>query len=499
MKYLRILIIGILAISYTSCKESFLTKDSETFLTKSTFYKTAADFQSAINGAYAPLRIINNASLGNGKEWLMAEMHSDNSRYIYNTATRGEVPSEHIADFVPDANVSSVQVIYTQYYLIISRANQILSLIDGAEIDAAVKSNVKGQALFLRAFSYFHLVQYFGELPLHLVPVTTKEEAALPLSSVSSIYDQMVLDLTAAVDLLPLKSKQTDLGRVTKGTANTLLGNVYMILKNYSKAEAQFVAVISSGEYHLLGDYSSVFDPSKKNHAESIFEVQYLESSDGYSSDFIFNFLPNPVDAAEVLRITGVSNPSAIAGGGWNIPSPELIDAYESGDLRKAASIGTCTLAYGVSAPYIKKYAHKYALQGICGDNWPVYRYSEVLLFMAEALNEQGKPTDAKPYINQVRTRAGLGALTVTSQADVRTAIANERRVELAFENKRWFDLLRTGKALEVMTAYGQRVRANQTKYYFPAEYDMANSAVYKQIDLLFPKPAAETLVSPYF
>lgn len=499
MKYFKILIIGILALSYASCKESFLTKDSETFLTKSTFYKTASDYQSAINGAYAPLRTINNGGMGGGTEWLMAEVHSDNSRYYYNTANRGAVPSEHIADFVPDATAGTLQVVYTQYYLIISRANQILSLIDDAEIDAAVKSNVKGQALFLRAFSYFHLVQYFGDLPLHLSPVATKEEAALPLSPVSAIYDQMVQDLTAAVDLLPLKSKQTELGRVTKGTAYTLLGNVYMVLKNYSKAETQFAAVISSGEYQLLGDYASVFDPKKKNHAESIFEVQYLESTEGYSSDFIFNFLPAPMDAAEVQRITGVTNPSVVGNEGWNIPSPELIDAYEAGDLRKAASIATCKMSSGVSAPYVKKYAHTYTLQGICGDNWPVYRYSEVLLFMAEALNEQNKPTEAKPYINQVRARAGLGALTVSSQSDVRTAIANERRVELAFENKRWFDLLRTGKALEVMTAYGQRVRANPTKYYFPAEYDMPNSAVYKQIDLLFPKPAAETLVSPYF
>ncbi len=494
MKYIKLFIIGILILSYTSCSEDFLTKDSETFLTANTFYATEADFEAAINGAYAPLRTINTTR----GEIVMSEVHSDNSRYFYNTANRGVVPTEHIADFVPDANAPQLGTIWTNYYLIISRSNQILALIDEADISDEVRSNIKGQALFLRGFSYTRLATYFGDIPLHLTPVSNKEEAALPRTATSAIFAQVVQDLSDAIGLLPVKSAQSPVGKVTKGAANALLGDVYMILKDYSNAESQFSAVITSGEYALLSDYASVFDPGNKNNEESIFEVQFLESSDGFNSDFIFGWLPVPMNADELARITGVSNPSSGGLEGFNIPSPELIEAYEAGDLRKVASIDTCLMSDGTRAPYAKKFAHTYALNGIAGDNWPVYRYSEILLFMAEAVNEQGRTSEAAGYLNQVRTRAGLANTTATIQGDMQTAIWKERRVELALEGKRWFDLVRTDRTQEVLVPYGQRVRANPQRYYFPVGFDMANTTIFSQIEPLFDIPASETLVSPY-
>ena len=196
-------------------------------------------------------------------------------------------------------------------------------------------------------------------------------------------------------------------------------------------------------------------------------------------------------------QVTGIAAPQALGGEGGNAPTPDLIAAYEEGDERMNTSIGHCT-AEGVSFPYIKKYNHPHINQGLTNDNFPVYRYAEVLLFLAEALNEQGKTSEALPYLNQVRTRAGLENSTASGQAEIRDAIANERRVELAFENKRWLDLVRTGKAVNVMTAYGAYLKAHPQEYYYPAGI-IAPPASFTTIKTLFELPASEAALSPYF
>ena len=179
----------------------------------------------------------------------------------------------------------------------------------------------------------------------------------------------------------------------------------------------------------------------------------------------------------------------------YNTPTPDLIAVYETGDERKNASIGFVS-AGGKTYPFVKKYLHPHAEFGITNDNWPVYRYAEVLLLLAEALNEQGKSSEALAFLNQVRTRAGLG--NVTSTAGLNDVILHERRTELAFENKRWLDLVRTGTAVSVITAYGQRVKAAPAAYYYPAGFAPVPAA-FTDIKLTFPLPASEALLSPYF
>ncbi|NJO25475.1 MAG: RagB/SusD family nutrient uptake outer membrane protein, partial [Bacteroidia bacterium] len=220
---------------------------------------------------------------------------------------------------------------------------------------------------------------------------------------------------------------------------------------------------------------------------------------DGFASNFINPFIA-PTLAAEITTLfaaNGINpaNVQALSVEGYNIPTPDLIAAYEAGDIRKDASIGSVT-AGGKTYPFIKKYMHPHAQFGITNNNWPVYRYAETLLLLAEALNEQGKSTEALTYLNQVRNRAGLG--NVTSTAGLKDVIMNERRVELAFENKRWLDLVRTGTAVSVITAYGQRVKANPASYYFPAGFAPVPAA-FSDIKLIFPLPASEALLSPYF
>ena len=175
--------------------------------------------------------------------------------------------------------------------------------------------------------------------------------------------------------------------------------------------------VVNSGEYALMPDYSDAFSTStgNKNNAESIFEVQFMEGSAGYNGNFMLQLLATPDDMLLKLQpITGTSNTQSLSGEGNNIPTPDIIAAYEPGDKRKDASIAYVTLSQSLSEnkvyPYIKKFAKPHALHGNTGTNWPVYRYSEVLLFLAEALNEQNKTSDAASYLNLVRIRAGLNA-----------------------------------------------------------------------------------------
>jgi starch-binding outer membrane protein, SusD/RagB family len=493
----KIIYIWLVTFLLTSCQDEFLTIVPETALSSATFFTKEADFQQAVNGAYVPLR-----SIVNDRAWLLGEMHSDNTYYARNILFGATEQQEDIADFaIPVAGgVTSNTHVLNQYrldYQIISRTNQVLALIDGVEFGEESKNNLKGQAYFLRAFAYFELVRYFGKVPLHLEPVENREGAALPLASEEEIYAQIINDATEAINLLPLKSAQ-EAGRATSGAARTLLANVYIVQKKWAEAESLLMEVVNSNEYQLIPNYAEVFSTStgNKNNMESVFEVQFLEGSAGLNGTFIYNFLPRPMTSDELKTITGTSNAQPLTGEGNNIPTPDIIAAYEPGDERKDASIAYITLSGSLRDdkvyPYIKKFAKTHALHNNHGTNWPIYRYSEVLLFLAEALNEQGK--DGAVYLDLVRERAGLGA----AQGDMREAIYNERRVELAFENKRWFDLVRTGRAVDVISAYGARIKSNPLDYYYPAGA-VPRSHAFTNIDLYYALPADEAALSPYF
>lgn len=434
----------------------------------------------------------------------MGEMHSDNTYYARNTAFGATEQQEDVADFaIPTDNGittnTHVSNVYIEHYKIIARANQILVTIDEAEFDEAEKNNIKGQALFLRAFSYFDLVQFFGSVPMHLVPVLSREDAALPLSDPEEIYTQIIGDVQTAITLLPPKSEQ-QAGRVTSGAARTLLANMYIVRQEWAEAETQLRAVVNSNEYDLMPNYEDAFsgNTDNKNNIESVFEVQYKEGAEGLNGSFLYNFLPRPITAEEVGAITQTSNPQPLNGEGNNIPTPDIIAAYEEGDLRKEASIQYVTLSESFwrdgTYPIIKKYVEPHSLHGNHGMNFPVYRYSEVLLFLAEALEEQGKSGEALPFLNQVRTRAGLG----DPVGDLGEAIFKERRVELAFENKRWLDLVRTGRAVDVITAYGNRIKANPNDYYYPEGAEPRSNA-FTNISLTFGLPASESSLNPNF
>lgn len=499
----KLILTSLLGLALVGCQKDFLTVVPETLLSSATFFTKEADFQQAVNGAYVPLR----ASF-NERAWVLEEMHSDNTYYARNTLYGAVDPTENVADFaVPTANgVTANDNVLQQYrydYQIIARANQILALIDGVDFAADSKNNLKGQALFLRAFAYFDLIRLFGKVPLHLTPVTGREDAALPLSTADQVYAQIEKDAKDASTLLFNKAKQ-EAGRATSGAAKTLLANLYLTQKKWAQVETLMKDVMTNDGYMLMADYNMAFSftSTNKNNQESVFEVQYQEGSAGYNGNQAYRFIPSPITATEIAPLTGTSNPQPTSQESNNIPTPDIIAAYETGDKRKDISIGYITLSQSLREkkeyPYIKKYVRPHSLQNNTGQNWPVYRYAEVLLFLAESLNEQGKTAEAATYLNQVRTRAGLAATTASSQADMRETIFKERRVELAFENKRWFDLTRTGRVKEIIGAYGARVKANPSAYYFPAGAVPPPNA-FTVLDDYYGLPAVEAALTPHF
>lgn len=494
---IKILAAAVMLTTLGSCKKDFLNIAPENFISSDNFFTSQTDFTQAVNATYAPLRGVYNSA------YIMGEMRSDNAHYIYNNTNRGNLVREEIADFIDNPTAEPVANKWTSNYRIIASANEVLARIDAATFDENIKKNLKGQVLFLRSLAYFDLVQYFGGVPLVLTPTAgTADEiinvkSTLERAPVAEVYAQIIKDAQEAAPLLPNKAIQ-EKGRATIGAAKTLLGNVYMVQKKWAEAETVLKEVVASGQYSLLSDYAAFFHPNNKNNAESIFEVQYQAGNLGLQSSFAYVFMPNLTNLTPITGFT-FNNQNT---GGWNIPTDNLISAYGAGDKRKAATIADGYTVNGafVAQPYTIKYLHLPlpAPNGSApntSENWPVYRYAEVLLFLAEALNEQGRSSEGLAYLNVVRDRAfgaGVSPVNTTSQTALRDAILNERRFELAFENKRWLDLVRTGKAVEVMSAYGAALKASG-KYpnLVPTTYNVTANR------LLFPIPFNEILVDP--
>ncbi|QEM11493.1 RagB/SusD family nutrient uptake outer membrane protein [Mucilaginibacter rubeus] len=493
MKKSIYLFLTLAAVGFYGCKKDYLNLQPTDTQNSANFYKSKAQFVQAINGAYEPLQ-----GLYTGSFWALGEMRSDNTSYEFDPYDRSGTSKEELDEFRELNNNDIVETYFNTSYTDIGRCNVILNRLPLAKLDAATTDTIGGQALFLRAFNYFNLVRMFGDVPLVLTEPKSVGDAynLATKSPAASVYMQIIADAQAAITKLPLKYENTsDKGRVTKGTAETMLAEVYMTQKKFDLAIPLLRSVISSGVYSLNANYADNFNLSKENGPESIFEIQYIEGPNGLGSDFIDTFIPWDYYDEDVTGYSIDNN----AQNGWNIPTQDLVNAFEDGDERKDASLIDFTSdEYGIDLPFIKKYTGpKTAVKGVTPNNFPVYRYADVYLMLAECLNEQGFAGggDAFKYLNLVRERAGLedktmgnsnADLNVSSQEEFRAAIAHERQVELAFENHRWFDLLRTGKATEVMKAHAVSERAYKNSSW------QINSAAYNNIRLLFQYPLNE-------
>lgn len=458
LKY-NLIAIALLGFSFSSCSD-FLEQNPQTDLSENDFYKTADDILSAVNGAYSSLQ--EGDIYGNW--YVFGEIPSDNTR----NQLSGSVTTQNEFDqFYIDTQNSMIANFWKAAYKVINRTNTILGRIDGIEINTELANRYKLECKFIRALMYFNLVCVYGDVPLVLKEISISESYDILREPKENVYNQIIADLKEAQDL-PVSYSTAEDGRATQGAAKALLANVYMTLHKYAEAETILAEIINSGRYSLLENtpgslnidgYKNVFSPVNHNSKEGIFEIQFLKGGYGEGSNYANNFAPEN-SGTNVVAVGGT--------GGNNIPEMDIYNAYEEGDLRRDFSM---SLGYydnrknneWVESRYVCKFMDVPYQNNDASNNYPVIRYADVILMYAEALNQNGKTAEACKYLNMTRRRGFGYQTTETSPVDLQTTdkaqfalmVEQERRVELAFENHRWFDLIRTGRAVEVMRSKG--------------------------------------------
>jgi hypothetical protein len=440
-----------LVLLLSSCGKGFIDLKPISNVTTDNFYQTAEDFRNAVNGAYNALRT---GGTYGADSYIFAEIRSDNSMPV---ASGSVTDQDEFDRFYIRTTNPFINNRWSNSYTAIARCNAILGRIDPIAMDNALKARYIAEAKFLRALFYFNLVRTFGDVPLVLKEITNSDEGyEYGRNPKADVYAQIEKDLTEAAEVLPPSYTGADVGRATEGAARAILGRVLLTQKKYAPAAAQLKAVIDLNRYSLVPVYADFFKVNNESNTEAIFEVQYKSGGIGQGNPWPNSFAPQNSGNA-VIQFGGDGN---------NVPTDDLINEYEAGDLRKDATIATSYVnSNGVTIPgnFVKKYFDIPTVKNDNGNNIPVIRYADVILMYAECLNEAGYVAngDAFNYLNEVRDRAGLGDLTSTqvpSQAAFRLAMEHERRVEFAFENMRWYDLVRTDRAITVLNGKSTQI-----------------------------------------
>lgn len=461
-----------------SCSEDFLGFEPEGKLPEDEFFVTEAHADQAVVAIYAHLRTWGQVAF---PFMAIQEIPSDN-------AIKGSVVGD--AAFLNDydhfsvvPNEGELGSYWSSRYRGVNLCNQVIDKIDNTSTGEAKKTRLVAESKFLRAYFYFDLVRAFGDLPL----VTSTEQAAVQASvrvPKADVYARIVGDLTDAIEGLPVEHEAVNLGRVTKGAAQTLLAKVNLYLGNYSEAAALTDQVIASGAYSLMNDYWGMFRIANENSVESVFEIQCP-------------YDPGDWDLTNCQHAEP-QGPRGIYGWGFNVPTDDLASAFDAaGDVKRKK---TTIIYHGENTPNgdliggigpsemeavnIPRYNGKVystvqerdelGWWSSWGQNVRVIRYAEVLLINAEAKARNGNATGAAGPLNQVRARAGLQPNNNPSVED----ILNERRLELAMEGDRFFDLVRTGQAAAKLASKGFKSGTNEV---FPIPQniiDMTNGTI---------------------
>lgn len=454
--------IAVSIVFFVSCSSDFLDRKPRGQLTYDTFFENEEHALQAVNAIYNIFR-----------SWEFTGLpYLGATDIISDDADKGSTENDalylaEIDQFQSNATNSVYSSMWTGHYQAIFRANLAIENIPNIDMDEQLKSRLLAEAKFLRAFVYFRLVQWYGDIPLITKILTEDEYFTQSRTSKALVYDQIEKDLKEAIDILPERSKYAaeDLGRATKGAARGVLAKVYMVKKDYAKALEQCEAIINSNEYSLMPSYADIFSAKGEQGPESVFEISAVAIQAAVAG-------PGASPYNMVQGVRGIPN----LGWGFNRPSDNLVAAYESGDPRRQATViyvgeilpdGSTKVEDNpdiLNERYNQKaWVPKHAgLQDNGPGNIRLLRYADVLLLAAEAYNESGNSAAALPLLNQIRKRARgtnnfiLTDVTTTDQSALRDKIRKERRVELAMEQHRWFDLMRWGIAGETMKAVGK-------------------------------------------
>jgi len=443
------IIFTLVAFIAISCSDDFVDVTSENE-SADNYFNSEEEYQQALIGAYDLLQATYlNVMIG--------EIASDN------TLAGGESANDVIGfqqiDKMSHTPVNQqLRDVWNWMFAGVNRANYILQFQD--KTDFSGKEEVIAQARFLRAYYYFELVKFFGDVPLFVdKPLEFGEQFDIARTPRAEVYDQIEADLIFAAENLP--ATQAQAGRITSGAANALLGKAYLYQEQFTEAAASFEKVIS-GPYMLVQDYESIFEPEGENGPGSVFEIQY---SDKEGAGFGCLQCSEGNVAVGFNGIRNFNGPIFDSGFSFNLPVQDVVDAFSENDIRKdVAILDIEAFASTTGATFIEGFEHtgyynrKYlARQGDLntGDanltnpnNYRSIRFADVLLMAAEANLKKSSPDEgkAKEYLNRVRVRAQLDPVDFVGNA-LLDQIYKDRRLELVGEGHRFFDLVRTGRA----------------------------------------------------
>lgn len=457
-KTITSLFVILCVITNNACSDSYLEEVDRYSIDSENYFNSEEDYYNALIGAYDLLQ-------STYVNVILGEIASDNTLAGGESAT-DVVGFQQIDDMIHTPVNSNLRDIWNWMFAGVSRTNFILEFQDKTEFEG--KNVMIAEASFLRAYYYFELVKWFGPVPVKETRFELGEETTLPRSSVAEVYALIEKDLKFAIDNLEYTAPEV--GRVTKGAAQALLGKAYLYQEKFSEAAIILDNLIQNGPYDLVTDYNTIFENNGENGVESVFEVQY---SDAEGAGFGCLQCSEGNVAVGFNGIRNYSGPEFDSGFSFNVPTQEVVDAFEDGDLRKEVAIldinawaaqtgATFSTGNEHTGYYNRKYiARKGDLN--TGDqnltnpnNYRAIRFADVLLMAAEAYN-RGEISDTKAqiYLNRVRERAFGAPNDVTATGVALTdAIANERRVEFVGEGHRFFDLVRTGKAAQEIDGF---------------------------------------------
>lgn len=448
-KTLIVALFAALLIGFSGC-EKYLDFEPEGSVPAENFFETPEQALMGVNSIYAHFRAWEMVSFA---YIIMQEIPSDNS--LKGSAVGDASFINDYDNFLFTPNQFVINDYWRGRYKGINLANQCITNIPNIAMDEGLKNRYIAEAKFLRALLYFDLVRAFGGVPTpQSLPIGNEIYTRSPEADVWALIES---DLTSAASVLPASYGGSDKGRATSGAAKAMLAKVYLYNQRWGDAQRLAEEVINSGSYNLESDFYKVFRVEKENGPESVFEIQ-AQQIDG-------NWGISMCQHSEVQSVRGQW------GWGFNLPTDELAAAFDAaGDVvRKKAtilykgdktpdgdSIQGVDAVEGVDVPRYNGKAYFPSSQQVygpygSGQNIRVMRYAEVLLIAAEAKIRQGDASGAATYLNQVRQRVGLAAISSPTLDDV----LRERHLELAMEGDRYFDLIRTGLASQVLGAKG--------------------------------------------
>ena len=454
--------LALASILMLSCSKEFISINPVSTVTTDFVYKTDKDFQDALTNTYAVFQTVYTDM------WQFGDLRGDDIR----SGLVSNLTASDMDKFILNSDAAILTNAWRNYYIIINYANNILEKIDAANVAVVTnKDRYIGETKFLRALAYFNLVRIFGDVPLVTKVLSIDESYLVKRESVAKIYSDVIIpDLLDAENKLPVAYTGANVGRATRGAAKSLLGKVYMTTKDFAKAEAKLQELTAAPfTYALLAKFNDLFDYSKnEHHSEYIFDIEYEEGiNEGstFTTQFSLSFQGSGALANVLILAYNLPASTIGSGGDQGCPDEGLFKVFDPIDLRFAVTAAKGYTYNGVYTPIsptgIGSFTAKYMTTSVklndSKANWKVIRYADVLLLLAEALNENGKTDQALVYLNQVRKRAGVANYAGLSQTDARSKIYLERRFELTMEGHRWFDLLRTGLALTTMQSYGMK------------------------------------------